>query len=98
MKTKKLVAVLALLILIQGAPADPLDNWTWRNPVPPPTISEFAFGGGQFVGVGSYGTIVTSTDGVSWVVRNSGTHLNLTAITFGNGLFVAMASGDFWAG
>jgi hypothetical protein len=90
--------MLLLVCTHAGLAEDSLDSWTWRHPVPPPTISKFAFGGGQFVGVGSYGTIVTSTDGVSWVDRNSGTHQSLTDIAFGNGLFLALASGDINAG
>jgi hypothetical protein len=99
MKTFKLPAVLLLLgLTLVGRATDPLDTWAWRNPVPPPTIRSFAFGGGQFVGVGLYGTIVTSSDGVNWIGRYSGTHKHLTAIAFGNGLFVALASGDVQVG
>src|SRR5689334_5296810 len=90
-----LVFVCSLYI---GRAADPLDTWTWRNPVPPPTLSKFAFGGGQFVGVGRYGTVATSVDGMNWVGRSSGTHRDLTGIVFGNGLFAAVTSGDVAVG
>jgi hypothetical protein len=48
------------------------------------------YGDGQFVAVGSLGTILTSTDGTVWTTRNSGTTIYLISVTYGNGQFVAV--------
>ena len=45
-----------------------------------------------FVGVGYYGTIVTSADLENLDVRTSGTTEQLNAITFGNGVFVVVGN------
>ena len=45
---------------------------------------------GLFVGVGSLGTILTSTDGTTWTERTSGTSQHLNGVTYGNGLFVSV--------
>src|SRR5262245_31447007 len=90
MNALKLSAMLALLISTEAGQAHALDTWTRRNPVPLPTLSRSAYGNGQFVAVGSYGTIMTSIDGLSWGVRQSGTSKHLNGIAFGNGQFVAV--------
>src|SRR5437773_11973168 len=82
----------ALLIFAGVGRADPLDKWTWRNPVPPPNLSNVAYGNGQYVAVGLLGTIATSTDGGIWVVRQSGTQKNLYSIIYGNDQFVAVGA------
>ena len=81
-----------LLICAQiGRATDPLDTWTWRNPLPTGnTLNGIAYGNGQFVAVGVAGTIVTSADGVNWLLRQSGTQIVLNAIAYGNGHFVAV--------
>ena len=44
--------------------------------------------GQSFVSVGNSGTILTSSDGISWTKRTSGTSKYLRGVTYGNGLFV----------
>jgi len=44
--------------------------------------------GQSFVSVGNSGTILTSSDGISWTKRTSGTREYLKGVTYGNGLFV----------
>jgi hypothetical protein len=48
------------------------------------------YGNGTFVVVGSGGTILTSSDGVTWTQRTSGTSNRLYGVTYGNGTFVAV--------
>src|SRR5437773_1318519 len=98
MNALRLNTALALLILTQIGRADPLDTWTWRNPVPPAvSLSAVAYGIGQFVAVGDYGTIVSSADAVNWVPRQSGTGYRLSAVAYGNGEFVALGLGFNYA-
>src|SRR2546426_11988414 len=62
MNALKFSTLLALLIVSKVGRADPLDTWTWRNPIPPPiSLSGVAYGSGQFVAVGESGIILTST-------------------------------------
>jgi len=44
--------------------------------------------GQSFVSVGNSGTILTSSDGISWTKRTSGKGEYLKGVTYGNGLFV----------
>ena len=45
---------------------------------------------GLFVTVGNVGSILTSSDGISWTERTSGTTKNLYGVTYGGGLFVTV--------
>jgi len=46
--------------------------------------------GQSFVSVGNRGNIITSSDGISWTKRTSGTPKELYGVTSGNGLFVTV--------
>ena len=46
------------------------------------------FGNSTFVAVGNSGTIITSTDGINWTSRTSGTSKNLWGISYGNNKWV----------
>ena len=48
--------------------------------------------GQSFVSVGNSGTILTSSDGISWTKRTSGKGEYLKGVTYGNGLFVTVGS------
>jgi hypothetical protein len=50
------------------------------------------YGNGTFVVVGLHGIIITSSDGINWIVRSCGISAtdNLTGITSGNGVSVAV--------
>src|SRR3989442_10445515 len=59
-------AVLALLIFTEIGRADPLDAWTWRNPLPTGNyLNGITYGDDQFVALGDLGTIVTSAYGTN---------------------------------
>ncbi|WP_158302129.1 InlB B-repeat-containing protein [Paenibacillus mesophilus] len=47
----------------------------------------------KFVAVGANGTIATSTDGSSWIRRDSGTTKTLWGVGYGSNLFVAVGDG-----
>jgi hypothetical protein len=53
-------------------------------------LHDVTYGNGTFAAVGNEGFLVTSTNGTSWVERNSDTDERLRGIAFGNGLFVAV--------
>ncbi|KOX88937.1 hypothetical protein BVI061214_02360 [Thermus aquaticus] len=63
-------------------------TWTLRNPGN--TLFGVTYGKGLFVAVGAKGTILTSRDGVSWTLRNSGTSRDLFGVAYGNGRFVVV--------
>jgi len=48
------------------------------------------YGKGLFVSVGESGIILTSSDGISWSTKTSGTSEYLRGVTYGNGLFVTV--------
>src|SRR5215471_10181157 len=83
---------LALETLPQAAAADPLDTWTWRNPLPTgANLSCITYGNGQFVAVGWDGTTLTSVDGTNWVQFSE--PILLSAVVYANGHFLAVGSG-----
>ncbi len=63
-------------------------NWTY-NAAPSGTMSGITFAKGLFVAVGS-SSIFTSPDGITWTARSVSRNIDLTSITFGNGMFVAL--------
>jgi hypothetical protein len=98
MKTKTLIRNLTLSLLAMGLvpvsrAGDLLDHWMWRNPLPTgQLLNAFAYGNGLHVGVGAYGAIVTSPDGVTWTLESSGVTNTLFGVAHGNGLFVAVGT------
>ena len=65
---------------------------TWTA-VSSPTTQDLwgvCHGGGQFVAVGTGGTILTSPDGNVWSQRSSGVDLWLVGVGYGNNLYVAV--------
>jgi hypothetical protein len=97
MNTLKPFAVPALLVVCASVWADPLDQWTWRNPLPQGnSLLGIAYGKNQFVAVGA-GTILTSPDGATWTTRVNPPGNDLTCVAYGNDLFVAVGA-DFSAG
>lgn len=97
LQTACLLGVLTSIPLTAG----PLDNWKWRNPLPNATkMRAVAYVGGLFVGVGDWGTIMTSTNLTTdwWVPSPLGTNTStLRAIAYANNTFVIAAS-DSWDG
>ena len=79
---------------LNSASADPLDTWLWRNPLPQgDNIWTVAYGNGIFVAAGYRGAVLTSTDGITWTARDSGTDYGISGIAYGNGIFVAVGYG-----
>jgi len=60
-----------------------------------PNFRGHAFDHDIYVGVGTGPLVQTSTDGITWTKRDSGTPFSLCAIAYGKGLFVAV--GNAWS-
>jgi hypothetical protein len=91
----KLRTLIFLLICTQIArAADPLDTWTWRNPLPSGSkLVAVAYGNGRYVALGSHGATASSPDGVNWVQGHpTGLPFGVTFhdLAYGNGQFVAV--------
>lgn len=90
--------VATLQVVLPG----PLDDWTWRNPLPQGNdLTSVAAGHGIIVAVGPERTSLSSADGgLSWRA-NPDHDSSLGRVVFGNGRFVALASrwmsGDVFA-
>jgi alpha-tubulin suppressor-like RCC1 family protein len=74
--------------------ATDIRTWNWRNPLPQGLTIRHAEtdGNGNYAAVGEFGIIMTSTNGVDWTVRQSGT-MNLNGVAYGNGKFVTVGNG-----
>ena len=71
------------------APVDPRDL-QWRFSGTTNNLRSAASGAGVLVVVGEGGTILSSTDTVTWTQRQAGTTADLYGVAFGNGTFVAV--------
>jgi hypothetical protein len=57
-------------------------------------LTAVAFGGGQFVAAGAYGTVVTSPDGINWTFQNRDPFsTSLSGVAFANGMYAAVGPG-----
>lgn len=73
---------------------DAADAWQFvKNPVSINPTNGLVHANGRWIGVGSFGKIVISTDGVAWTQLPAITEATLRAVTHGGGRFVAC--GDF---
>src|SRR5262245_8272491 len=70
--------------------ADPLDQWTWRRPLPQgDELKAIAFGNGRFVAVGET-SVVTSEDGLRWQLEPAPQAFHFRHVCHGGGVFVAL--------
>ena len=81
LKAQALLGLFFLGWTICSAAQDILDHWHLRDPR---GLTKVRFLNGQFVGVGTNGTILTSADGRVWTARNSGTTSDLSSVTWGD--------------
>jgi hypothetical protein len=88
----KIQGLYAILVMVNGARADPLANWTLRPTPTSQLLTSVAFGATNFVAVGYGATILTSPDGAAWTSRTSANALNLYGVTYGKGLWVAVGA------
>jgi hypothetical protein len=74
--------------------ASSTDAVTWTTRASSVTLGLYgvAYGGGNYVAVGSGGTIISSTDSITWASRTSTATGLLRGVVYGNGVFVAFNS------
>ncbi|HXB58207.1 MAG TPA: hypothetical protein VNU95_01505 [Candidatus Acidoferrales bacterium] len=92
-------ALTGILLFCGQALAGPLDNWTWRNPLPngnpvvgTNVLDSVVFTNGNFYAVGFLGTVASSSDGRFWTEYPSATTNQLTQIIYAGGQFVAVGN------
>jgi hypothetical protein len=85
--------------------ADPLDTWTWRNPLPlEESFVSMTYGNGLYAGIVINGSdfeagVYTSLDGTNWNLSLWGMNTSLSSIAYGNGLFMVMGcTNGLWNG
>ena len=74
---------------IAAAQSDPLANWTQVAPLT--AFGGIVFAAGRFFLGGSYGAILTSTNGTDWSPLGSGVTNQFGRIAYGNGRFAAIS-------
>jgi hypothetical protein len=82
-----LAALLWIFAVCQSLAA-PLDQWTQVHPLP--NWTGVAFGANRFVSVGEFGSVQSSSDGITWSGQSSGTGSALSDVLFANGKFIAV--------
>jgi len=81
--------------------SNPLDQWTWRNPLPQGNdLYSGIYANGTYVAIGYGQTLVSSVDGLNWTSHLPPFELG-RALTYGNGQFLALGAsssdGVTWA-
>ena len=71
------------------------DGTQWVRSDLSESVSAITAGNGQFVAVGAKGAILTSPDGQAWARQTSPTQLDLQAVGFGDGMYLAISSNDW---
>jgi hypothetical protein len=73
------------------------DGLTWTNHSFSSNLRNIAYGAGTFVIVGDSGYIASSTTGLSWTARGSGTAGAIYGVCYGGGYFVAVGAAGYLA-
>lgn len=91
---KQLLLILSILLFVCNLRAQ--DVWTTQTSGLAGNIAlnDILYVNSTYITVGSSGTILTSTDGVSWTARTSGVSTALNSIAFGNGMYVIAGSSN----
>ena len=94
------IAMLLCLFPAMMVPASAAagDTWTVQTSGVTANLNGVCYGGSTFVAVGANGTILTSSNGTSWINRTTTNSaatggVELKAVCFGNGMFMAVGVG-----
>lgn len=81
--------------LMAATGSHPMENWTTQNSGSDQDLNDVVWNGSIFVAVGNYGKIITSSDGITWTSRTSGTTTsNFEKIYWLGGKFIAVGGAD----
>jgi len=84
-----------VLVNCSNTGGNSISDWKWASPSPQGNlIADMVWSGDQFVGVGDFGTIITSPWGQNWTVQDSGTVENLRGIVWFDGQFIAVGNNN----
>ena len=85
------ITVLCVCCLVALPVSGEDELWEWVTPTPQGhDLFAAEAGNGVTVAVGRNGTVITSTDGIEWWTRQTGTEYGLRDVAWANGLFVAV--------
>jgi hypothetical protein len=90
MKNTSFLPLLLLISTVGTTFADQFDNLTPRFSGTSQSLQSVAFGNGVYIAVGDHGTILYSTDTVTWIPQVSGTTNRLYGVKYGSNGFVAV--------
>jgi|GEM_PF-4586827 len=86
-----LVLMFFLALMEVSSHAKDYNNWNWVRPIKQTfRVTNVTFGQKQFVAVGEHGTVLTSSDGITWSIVKLGVEKEISGIAYGNGVFVAV--------
>lgn len=73
-------------------------DWQWRMPQPQGNfLGTVHHLGGRFVATGLMGTVMVSTDGITWDLHRLGGSSGITALSYGNGRYLGIGeSNSVW--
>jgi hypothetical protein len=87
---RPLVALLWITVAVPYSRTAPLDIWQARDSGISANLLGISFGNATFVAVGENGTVLTSSNGVSWVSQAPPTTNDLHEVCYGDDRFVAV--------
>ena len=83
-----------ILLLMSANTARAIISWQWVSPTPQSNnLNQVVYNGSnQYVAVGDYGTILTSSDAYTWALSSSGTLQNLYDVVWNGTKYVAVGN------
>jgi hypothetical protein len=73
-------------------------DWIKNSDMAGDTLTGVVYGRSLYVAVGSSGSIMTSPDGIAWIVRQSGTFDSIGSVAYGSSKFCAFANASDGSG
>src|SRR6266481_841101 len=89
-RMRKTLLVSLLIPVHVSLASDPFETFNSRFSGTSNTLHGASFGAGRYVAVGDRGSILSSTDTITWIPRMSGTTNRLNGVRYGASGFVAV--------